>query len=238
MNALFRFTVLVLVLVTFVSFVHGEDDSTNTTTGSSSPLFTTLNATEFKSMLDDTIVKWFDVIADVRTLEEYITGHIDGSTLVESLALYNTSDEITTPDALMGCEYCNIVVYCNSGKNATTALEHLIAAGYKGYLYNGLGVSQWTDAGYPLVEDDGSVIPPCTNNATVSEQCELTYLSYTSGNVVPTPTTGGTPQQPVAAPSPSKIGNSPTSDCHQMHMHTIGTTMFLIACIVTAFFIV
>jgi hypothetical protein len=69
----------------------------------------TLNATQFKTLLDDTTTQWFDVIVDVRTLSEYTTGHINGSTLVESLASYNTDSQVSTPADLKGCEKSIVV---------------------------------------------------------------------------------------------------------------------------------
>jgi rhodanese-related sulfurtransferase len=166
---------------------------------------TTLNATTFKQLIDDTTTKWFDVIVDVRTLSEYTTGHINGSTLVESLASYNTTSQVSTPDALRGCEYCNIVVYCRSGSRATDALQHLITAGYKGQLYNGLGVSQWTDAGYALVVDTVSIVPPCTTNTTVSEQCEVAYNNSNNNN-----NNNTSVKPPVSAPS-NTVTTSPST---------------------------
>jgi phage shock protein E len=130
--------------------------------------YTELNATLFRERLDDTTTKWFDVIVDVRSRDEWDGGHIQGATLVEDLALFGTADQgVGAPSLLAGCEYCNIVVYCRSGKRAAVALEVLANASIVGYLYNGLGINQWQDQGYPLVMDD-SVVPPCTVDANAT----------------------------------------------------------------------
>ena len=133
-----------IIVVVFITVVFGA--SLTVTASSLTPI--TLNATTFyTALMDDIIIdsttttgssrnkKWFDVIVDVRTQSEYTTGHINGSTLVESLASFNTTDQISTPQALHGCDYCDIVVYCRSGSRAATAIQHLIDAGYQGQLY-------------------------------------------------------------------------------------------------------
>ena len=134
-----------IIVVVFITVVFGA--SLTVTASSLTPI--TLNATTFyTALMDDIIIdstttttgssrnkQWFDVIVDVRTQSEYTTGHINGSTLVESLASFNTTDQISTPQALHGCDYCDIVVYCRSGSRAATAIQHLIDAGYQGQLY-------------------------------------------------------------------------------------------------------
>ena len=115
----------------------------------------------------------YDVIVDVRRRDnEWNLGHITGATLVESLASYtpNSDTSLGSPSDLAGCEYCNIIVYCRSGVRAAAAIEILRTEGFQGKLWNGLGVSQWVDAGYDLVTTE-SVVPPCTVNRTVSDAC-------------------------------------------------------------------
>jgi rhodanese-related sulfurtransferase len=144
-----------------------------------------LDAVTFQQYMDDPSAKWFDAIVDVRTYNEWKSGHIANATLVESLALYNTSSNaatIGTPADLAGCEYCSIAVYCNSGARAGAALQLLRNAGFVGRLYNAQGVSQWIAAGFPLETTVESVTPPCKENATVSEQCRLSYLASTSSS--------------------------------------------------------
>lgn len=209
----FTSTMLKLIVLAGVSLlgwsllVHAQDPSLSPTTAEpQSNSFTVLNATVFKQMLDDPTTQWFDAIVDVRTQEEWDEkGHIPGATLVDSLALFGTDSEIGTPADLAGCEYCNIVVYCNSGVRAAEALQHLINANFVGYLYSGLGITQWQAENYTLFRDEASVIPPCTTNETVSEQCRLTYLAYTSGGLAVDPPTSS--DTGVVAPS----GTSPAA---------------------------
>ena len=100
----------------------------------------------------------YDAVIDVRTLEEWNEGHIANATLIENLASDGTADDI------VGCKACTIAVYCRSGRRAGEAIVRLQTEyGFTGTLYNALGVSQWTEAGYPLVTptEDDSTIPPC-----------------------------------------------------------------------------
>jgi rhodanese-related sulfurtransferase len=215
------FHISLLLIIVLMTAMESASAAAASSSSSLEPI--TLNATTFYSMfMEDTTTtttnqtkKWFDVIVDVRTKDEYSTGHINGSTLVESLASYNTSNQISTPDAIRGCDYCAIVVYCRSGSRAADAIQHFINAGYKGQFYNGLGVSQWTAAGYPLVVNDISIIPACTINTTISAQCESSYHDNNNQTKEmippissPTTRTTTTPSTPTttttsAAPSPS-----------------------------------
>lgn len=129
----------------------------------------------------------YDVVVDVRRrLDEWNVGHIAGATLVESLASYtqDNSSAIATgsPTDLAGCEYCDIIVYCRSGNRAGQAITLLRQHGFKGRLWNGMGVLQWQEAGYELVNTTESVVPLCTVNDTVSDECYDKFLSYQSSS--------------------------------------------------------
>mmetsp|Transcript_25335 Transcript_25335/g.37879 ORF Transcript_25335/g.37879 Transcript_25335/m.37879 type:complete len:198 (-) Transcript_25335:198-791(-) len=95
----------------------------------------------------------YDAIIDVRTLEEWNDGHIANATHVESLQL-----QTSIPDDILGCEgWCRtIVVYCRSGSRAGVAIELMLESGFNGTIYNGQGVSQWTAAGYGLVNTESN----------------------------------------------------------------------------------
>jgi rhodanese-related sulfurtransferase len=120
-----------------------------------------------------------DAVIDVRTQDEWDSGHIQGAMFMESLSSYGTEGlEVTAPMDLAGCEYCDIIVYCRSGSRAGAALTILQNSGFKGRLYNGQGLSDWTAASYPLVKTSPSIAAPCTYDADVSHQCYMNWLSY------------------------------------------------------------
>lgn len=114
----------------------------------------------------------FHVIIDVRTVAEWDEGHIEGATLIENLALEGTvPDILLNPPAHCQTSACSIAVYCRSGGRAAAAIRRLQTEfGFtKTRFYNGLGTSQWTEAGYPLVTDTGSVTPACASTTTTAE---------------------------------------------------------------------
>lgn len=134
-----------------------------------------IDSIEFKRRIDE---GFFASIIDVRSAAEFQGGHIENATLIESLASFGTSSQIATPNDLMGCESCDLGIYCNSGTRAGQAIVILKANGFRGRLYNGQGVVQWTNEGYPLVTGP-STPAPCATTVQGKEMCELSYLART-----------------------------------------------------------
>ena len=113
--------------------------------------------------------KRFQALLDVRTQSEWNNGHIENATFIENLASDGTSPYPT----LLGCEHCTIVVYCQSGNRAGVAIQKLLDLGFKGELLNGLGVSQFVNAGYTLVKTSDSTKAKCASETTISSNvCE------------------------------------------------------------------
>lgn len=114
-----------------------------------------LTAESFKKGIED---GKFVAVLDVRRSEEWAGGHIANATFVENLG----SSGVVTD--LLGCEECSIAVYCRSGSRSKQAIDRLRADfNFTGDLYNGLGVKQWTEAGYELVNTT-SVKAICQND--------------------------------------------------------------------------
>jgi phage shock protein E len=138
-----------------------------------------LTSQEFYNLKDSV-----DAVIDVRSQSEWDSGHIEGAMLMEALSSYGEEEyQVTTPMDLAGCEYCDIIAYCRSGTRAEAALTILQNSGFKGRLYNGQGVSDWTDANYALVNTP-SIAAPCSYNGTVSHQCYMNWLSYQAPNTM------------------------------------------------------
>jgi len=76
------------------------------------------------------------ILLDVRTKEEYETGHIKDSKLMPVDTLKQESVK-----SLLDKE-ATIVVYCRSGNRSATAASILIEQGYKN-VYNLGGISNW-----------------------------------------------------------------------------------------------
>ena len=75
------------------------------------------------------------VLLDVRTEEEYITGHIPTSILIPLDELEYRLDELQDKSQ-------NIIVYCKSGRRSKIACDILIQAGYSNIFDLG-GVVDW-----------------------------------------------------------------------------------------------
>jgi rhodanese-related sulfurtransferase len=74
------------------------------------------------------------LIVDVRTPEEYQSGHYPGAVNIPLDQIESRLDEF-------GAKHRPIVVYCRSGHRSTIAKEKLLAAGFS-EVYNGGGLSR------------------------------------------------------------------------------------------------
>ena len=97
---------------------------------------------------DEVHARWsageFAALVDVRSRTEWNGGHLRNATLIEDLQVSGDTS------ALAGCEECAIAVYCRTGTHAKVAAVMLEAAGFA-RVYDALGVTQWSAAGYTLV---------------------------------------------------------------------------------------
>jgi rhodanese-related sulfurtransferase len=81
------------------------------------------------------------LLIDVRTPEEFASGHIQNAINISVETLPDRLNEV--PDNLP------IVVYCRSGNRSATAAEILVSAGYQP-VYDLGGIQTWTAQGYPV----------------------------------------------------------------------------------------
>jgi rhodanese-related sulfurtransferase len=167
---------------------------------------TTLLAVEnltSQEVYDGIMAGRFDVIVDVRTPEEWETGHLPNATFMDSLAMFNTTGQVSTPNDLAGCEdgsssSCVILVYCRSGNRAVDASRILEEHGFAVPVYNGLGVKQWTAAGYNLV-NTSSTVPPC------HESRQTTRDSVCTANMANTGQSSDSTKSPLSSSSPPPL---------------------------------
>ena len=83
------------------------------------------------------------VVVDVRTREEYESGHIENAVLVP-----NESIGSEMPEALLDKE-ATLLIYCRSGRRSKDAAQKLLALGYQS-VYDFGGVIDWP---YELVKE-------------------------------------------------------------------------------------
>ena len=81
------------------------------------------------------------LLIDVRTPQEYSSGHIAGAVNIPLQELSSRQSELPQDTPL--------ILYCRSGNRSGQAANLLEDAGYSS-IYNLGGTIQWTGAGYPL----------------------------------------------------------------------------------------
>ena len=96
----------------------------------------------------------YDLVIDVRRQDEWDSGHIPTAVHIPNETFED--DPFWTDVVLRDSSAETIVVYCRSGARAGAAIEKLKTMGYDGTLLNGMGVSQWNNAGYELTLEDES----------------------------------------------------------------------------------
>jgi rhodanese-related sulfurtransferase len=77
----------------------------------------------------------FSAVIDVRTAEEWASGHLDGAVNID----LQSADFASKIDALEHA--ANYVIYCHSGNRAGQAIKYMEGAGFTGELINAGGVS-------------------------------------------------------------------------------------------------
>lgn len=83
------------------------------------------------------------VLIDVRTPEEFASGHIPGAINISVQTMPDRLAEIPRDKA--------IVVYCHTGNRSATASSILSKAGY-GQVYDLGGINAWSAAGLPVIQ--------------------------------------------------------------------------------------
>lgn len=81
------------------------------------------------------------ILVDVRTPEEFSTGHIAEALNIPLQSLPNRLSELPNDQP--------IIVYCRSGNRSAQATQILLDAGYT-QVYDLGGILNWTAQGYPL----------------------------------------------------------------------------------------
>jgi len=82
------------------------------------------------------------VILDVRTEDEYASGHLPGSILIPVQELEDRLGELPADKP--------VVVYCRSGSRSRRAAETLAGNGFM--VYDMGGINGWINLGYPVAE--------------------------------------------------------------------------------------
>lgn len=102
-----------------------------------------MNVQEFAKLIAQPDV----IILDVRTVEEFAEGHIEGALNIDQAQ----GDFIAKAKASLPVDKA-IAVYCRSGRRSGSAAEKLAAEGYKVVNLGG-GIIAWKDANLPVSTD-------------------------------------------------------------------------------------
>ena len=100
-----------------------------------------LNVSEFSQKITEPDV----IILDVRTPEEFASGHIEGALNID----FNSGDFANEITRLNPSE--NYAIYCRSGSRSGQAASIMHKAGFHEVSNLNGGVIDWTNAGLPLV---------------------------------------------------------------------------------------
>ncbi len=100
-----------------------------------------LNVSEFSQKITEPDV----IILDVRTPEEFASGHIEGALNID----FNSGDFANEITRLNPSE--NYAIYCRSGSRSGQAASIMHKAGFHDVSNLNGGVIDWTNAGLPLV---------------------------------------------------------------------------------------
>lgn len=119
--------------VALLAGCSGGSSSATTSASSSEAAFRQVSATEAQQLMDS---EEGYVIVDVRTPEEYDTGHIPGAVNVPNEEIGSEDPEALPDKGQL------ILVYCRSGNRSVQASEKLVALGYTNVVEFG-GINSW-----------------------------------------------------------------------------------------------
>lgn len=132
MNIIFVFAALLSLVLSGCS-INGLETNNDDSTYSKENGFSNITPEEAKKRLDK---EKNIVVLDVRTQEEYETGHIKGSVLIPVDKLKEESEKSLADKEVP------IFIYCRSGNRSTAAAKILVEQGYKN-VYNLGGINKW-----------------------------------------------------------------------------------------------
>ena len=100
-----------------------------------------VNAADFKTAVESGKYK----LIDIRTLDEYNSGHIKGADQIDFYQTGAFSDYLDTLDKNQ-----KYIIYCRSGNRTGQALNIMAQKGFKYVSDLSGGINSWNASGYPL----------------------------------------------------------------------------------------
>ena len=132
---------LLLVFLLLLSMVSSGCSGIGVLVSDIVPGYEDVSVDEAKDLIDSGTV----FVLDVRTAQEYSSGHVGDAVNINVEELGERLDEV--PDDM------DILVYCRSGVRSARASGILVDAGYSQVYNMEGGISEWIASGYPTVTD-------------------------------------------------------------------------------------
>lgn len=121
------------LLILFLILIIATLSACSSKNDSAASDYSTITAKVAKDMMDkDSTI----TILDVRTEEEFNTGHIDGAILIPDTDILEMAEETLTDKS------ATILVYCRSGRRSALAAADLAELGYSN-VYDFGGIIDW-----------------------------------------------------------------------------------------------
>ncbi|MBI1281860.1 MAG: rhodanese-like domain-containing protein [Anaerolineaceae bacterium] len=98
-----------------------------------------LSPSDYQSQFEKAKIAY--LLVDVRTPDEFATGHIHGAVNIPLDTLETRLNEVSRTEP--------VVVYCHSGNRSAKAAQILANAGYT-RIYDLGGINAWTEQGLPI----------------------------------------------------------------------------------------
>ncbi len=111
-----------------------DETISDETTGDETAILEKITAEAAKKMMDENEEL---IILDVRTQEEFDTGHIEGAVLIPDSDIKKKAEEILKDKS------ATILLYCRSGRRSALAAQDLSDLGYTA-IYDFGGIIDWT----------------------------------------------------------------------------------------------
>lgn len=121
--------VIILFLILLIFTLSGCSSQNSSTT----PTYNTITAAQAKEMMDENSDV---IILDVRTEEEFATGHIKRAILISDTDITEKAENTLTD------KEASILVYCRSGRRSALASKDLAKLGYTN-IYDFGGIIDW-----------------------------------------------------------------------------------------------
>ena len=129
----YSFLFLLIPLLLLAGCQTTDTPAAEGTTQDTETSYQTISADEAKKMMDEDANI---IILDVRTKDEFDTGHIEGAILIPDDKIEEKAEEILTDKSAV------ILVYCRSGRRSALASASLAQLGYTN-VYDFGGIIDW-----------------------------------------------------------------------------------------------